>query len=314
MSAPMNVIKDIYKVICGFVQETKENNMSSFAAAAAFFVFLSIVPMMIIVCSMLAWLDLSPEVFFFLGQSIMPVESVELLRGVANEFKDHMLTTISLSAFITLWLAGNGVSALSYGLNSVHHVVDKKNFVVLRIMSSIYTIIFILMLSISLGILVMGNRINEMLETFIPPYHFAIAFIMRFRFLFVWVFLVIMFQVLYTVLPSVKVRYKMQFPGAMFASMCWSVISWVFSKYIDQFDGFAFYGSFSTTVVTMAWLYFCMYAVLLGAQINIFFSPVFKRIEQAGSNKKKVQQTGKEAGKRKHRAKRRGYIKNIKNK
>ncbi len=306
----MSVIRNIYNVICGFVQETKENNMSSFAAAAAFFVFLSIIPMMIIVCSMLAWLDLSPEVFFFLGQSIMPVESVELLRGVANEFKDHMFTTISLSAIITLWLAGNGVSALSYGLNSVHHVVDKKNFVVLRIMSSIYTIIFILMLSISLGILVMGNRINDMLETFIPTYHIVIAFILRFRFLFVWVFLALMFQVLYTVLPSVKVRYKMQFPGAIFASMCWSVISWVFSKYIDQFDGFSFYGTFSTTVVTMAWLYFCMYAVLLGAQINIFFSPVFNKIEQASNNRKKAQLTNKDTGRRRSSARRRGVIKN----
>lgn len=312
----MNLVKNIYNVICGFVQETKENNMSSFAAAAAFFMFLSVIPMMIIVCSMLAWLDLSPEVFFFLGQSVMPVESVELLRGVANEFKDHMFTTISLSALITLWLAGNGVSALSYGLNSVHHVVDKKNFVVLRIMSSIYTIIFILMLSISLGILVMGNRINDMLEKFIPTYHIAIAFILRFRFLFVWVFLALMFQVLYTVLPSVKVRYKMQFPGAIFASMCWSFISWVFSKYIDQFDGFAFYGSFSTTVVTMAWLYFCMYAVLLGAQINIFFSPVFNKIEQAASNRKRAKMTNAAAGKaskekahRRNSLRRRGTLK-----
>jgi membrane protein len=84
----------------------------------------------------------------------------------------------------------------------------------------------------------------------------------------------------------------------------------VFSKYIDQFDGFSFYGSFSTTVVTMAWLYFCMYAVLLGAQINIFFSPVFNKVEQAANNRKKAQLTNKDTGRRRSSARRRGVIKN----
>ena len=52
------------------------------------------------------------------------------------------------------------------------------------------------------------------------------------------------------------------------ASICWTGFSWGFSLYVDVYGGFSMYGSLTTIIVTMFWLYFCMYIVLMGAIVN----------------------------------------------
>ena len=38
------------------------------------------------------------------------------------------------------------------------------------------------------------------------------------------------------------------------------------------------YGSLTTIVLVMLWLYFCMYIILIGAEINSYFEDQFRRI------------------------------------
>ena len=38
------------------------------------------------------------------------------------------------------------------------------------------------------------------------------------------------------------------------------------------------YGSLTTVVVVMLWLYICMWIMLLGAQINTYFEPDFRYV------------------------------------
>lgn len=46
-------------------------------------------------------------------------------------------------------------------------------------------------------------------------------------------------------------------------------------RHIDNFANFTIYGSFSAIVLLMLWLYFCMYILLIGAEINKFMRPIF---------------------------------------
>ena len=63
---------------------------------------------------------------------------------------------------------------------------------------------------------------------------------------------------------------KYQFPGAVFTAFGWTLASFIFSVYMDIFKGFSnMYGSLTTIVLIMLWLYFCMYVMLLGGEINV---------------------------------------------
>ena len=69
-----------------------------------------------------------------------------------------------------------------------------------------------------------------------------------------------------------------EIPGAIFTAIGWMVVSWVFSIYLDIFNGFSsMYGSLTTIVILMLWLYFCMYSILLGGEVNkLMYDKLFK--------------------------------------
>ena len=74
---------------------------------------------------------------------------------------------------------------------------------------------------------------------------------------------------IYMFLPNKRRRLRSQFPGAIFTAFGWTLASFIFSIYMDIFKGFSnMYGSLTTIVIIMLWLYFCMYVVLLGGEMN----------------------------------------------
>jgi len=71
-------------------------------------------------------------------------------------------------------------------------------------------------------------------------------------------------------LPNHIVQLKVQLMGAAFSAVGWMIVSWIFSVYLDIFKGFSsMYGSLTTIVLIMLWLYFCMYILLLGGEVNV---------------------------------------------
>ena len=74
---------------------------------------------------------------------------------------------------------------------------------------------------------------------------------------------------MYRFIPKHKYRLKNQIPGAILAAIACNIISVFYSIYVNIFTGFSFmYGSLTTIVLAMLWIYACMYSVLLGAVIN----------------------------------------------
>ena len=44
--------------------------------------------------------------------------------------------------------------------------------------------------------------------------------------------------------------------------------------YVDYYHGFNVYGSLSSIVLIMIWMYVCMYILLIGANLNRYFGSV----------------------------------------
>ena len=77
---------------------------------------------------------------------------------------------------------------------------------------------------------------------------------------------------IYRFLPNRKDRIRNQLPGAVFTSIGWLVISFIFSMYLTVFTGFSvLYGSIANIILIMLWLYFCMYVMLLGGLVNVVY-------------------------------------------
>ena len=97
---------------------------------------------------------------------------------------------------------------------------------------------------------------------------------------------------MYKYVPNHKVNLISQIPGAVFAAVTWYVLSYIFSIYLNIFTSFSvIYGSLTSIILLMIWVYWCMYAILIGAEINAWMD---KRNKKKSENKNKKKNITKE--------------------
>jgi membrane protein len=79
------------------------------------------------------------------------------------------------------------------------------------------------------------------------------------------------FQLLYTVLPNRAQRWQSALPGALLASVAFSLVLRLFPLYVSLFgSGFSVYLAFGTVLLFTLWLYVVGMVIVGGAEINAF--------------------------------------------
>lgn len=262
------------KMIYLFTRQIKADNVSSYAASCAFFIFLSLVPMVILLCSILPFTPLREADLLLILQNDLPDTMSGVLSSIVSEVYGKSVGLLSVAVITTLWSAGKGVNALIMGLNAIEHIENKRNTIVMRIFSSLYTLVFLASIIVFLVLSVYGRVLGDMILTHIPKAAPLFNGLVNFRSIITIVLMVIVFMILYAVLPDTKMKIRMQFVGALFASLSWTLFSFLFSLYVENYNAFTMYGSFTTIIVLLFWLYACMYLVFIGANLNKYLRPL----------------------------------------
>ena len=92
-----------------------------------------------------------------------------------------------------------------------------------------------------------------------------LVFLLRLRHLVMAVFLWLLFTFLYRSIPSRRYSFREVRAGAAFAAAIWMFFSALFSLYAERFLDLTLYGSMAAMALTMLWLFYCQYIVLVGA-------------------------------------------------
>lgn len=209
---------------------------------------------------------------------VMPSPIVPMMSSLIESLYNSTVGVTSVAAIVTVWSASKGMLSIMRGLNAMNGVVEDRNYFVQRILASFYTILLLIVLLLSLVFMVFGTTLVRLLNDRIPILDHLMSVAMHFKPLFSWGILTLVFMVIYAYVPNVKLKLTKQFPGALFTAISWNLFSWGFSAYIEQVNDFGVYGSLSTIIVVMMWLYFCMYLLLVGAHINRFAVPFRREI------------------------------------
>ncbi|MBQ0000740.1 MAG: YihY/virulence factor BrkB family protein, partial [Clostridiales bacterium] len=161
---------------------------------------------------------------------------------------------------------------ISNGLNIIFRVKETRSWLINRIYSIIWTVLFVVVLIGCLFLLVLGNQIQIIVARYIPFLGMIIRKILDQRTLILLLVLFVIFELLYKVLPNRKTRFRNQIPGAVFTSVSWLLLSDFISVYFRIFPGFEnMYGSLAMILLILLWLDVCMILLLWGAEINAYF-------------------------------------------
>lgn len=265
------MVQRIFMTVKDVTSQMRKQNISAHAASTAFFLFLSLVPMLIVICTIIPYTPITEENLVGVLTDLTPEMIDPVVESLIAEVYDKSAGVLSIAVIITIWSAAKGVMALMNGLNDINDVEEARNYFMIRTVASFYTVIMLIGMILSLVLIVFGNRLVALLLYRLPQLQDLVSFLMNLRFVFVWFVLTILFGMIYAYIPNVKLKFRDQIFGAMFSAILWSVFSWGFSVYVDFVYSNSIYGSLSIIVFVMLWMYFCMYIILIGAHLNRYF-------------------------------------------
>lgn len=260
----------IIKYIKIFTAKIRDDYVASFSAHAAFFTLISLFPFLMFLSALLQFFPINAADIINLFMKYIPSFVSPTVTTVVNEIFNEVSTTfISVTAIFTIYPASKGFFAILRGMNSIYGIRETRNYFLLCINSIFYTFIFAVMIVVSFILLVFGNQILAFLLRIIPNIgHFSLV-ISVIRLFGAELLLTFFFLYIYMVVPNRRSKIKYEIRGAIFTSIGWIGFSALFSFYIDNFANYTkTYGSLTAIVLFMLWLYFCMYIMFLGAELN----------------------------------------------
>lgn len=265
-------MKKIFNVLKNIFNQLKKDHISEYAAECAYFTILSFIPFIMFFLTLVQYTNIGKETIYIIIKELTPQIAHKLIIGVIDEIYSKSIGTLSITAIIALWSSGKGFFSLCKGLRKIYKInFEDKSNVFIRIEGTIYTLIFIITIIIFLLIVLFGNRSYELAINKYEKIAIITFYLLKIRFILLIGIMFIIFLLIYKFIPRHKLKIKTQIYGALFSSISWYVISCFFSIYIDLFKGFSnIYGSLSSIILIMMWVYICMYMILLGGEINVF--------------------------------------------
>lgn len=257
------------------LDKIRRDQIGAYAAQSAYFIILSFFPFVMLVMTLLRYLPINSDTLITALIDLVPASSTDVITSILNEILEKSSgTLLSITIITLLWSAGKGLMAVTRGLNSVHEIDETRNYVVLRVISTFYTLLFAIMIIFTLIFLVFGNRLYVWISSYFPPLNHVAAFVISIRTFTSLLLLTFFFMLFYKVLPAKRLNFRHQIPGAIFSSTGWLLCSYAFSIYVDFSKNISYmYGSLAGIILLMLWLYFCMYIMFLGSELNLLIHP-----------------------------------------
>ena len=130
-----------------------------------------------------------------------------------------------------------------------------------------FAMIFVFLVALLLP--VFGKQIGVFLFTELGIFEQFIKVWNMFRWVISSIVLFIVFIMLYWIAPNKKIKCVSVLPGAVFATIGWVAVSFVFSFYVDKLSNYTTtYGSLGGIIVLMSWFYLSGWMIIMGGEIN----------------------------------------------
>ena len=269
------------------MNKCKRDKINAYSAQSAFFIILSLIPFLMVFSSLLRYTSITEGMILEIINRVMPEYIAPFIIGLIDEVYNRSVGLISVTAIIAVWSAAKGVQYIADGLNSVNDLEETRNWFVLRFWAVIYTVVFMVAIVFTLLILVFGNSLQTLATKYVPFLKYGVALLSNLRGLIFLGILILFFAIVFTALPNRKLSFKSQLPGAVVCAVAWYIFSFGLSVYVDYFNGFSMYGSLTTIALIMLWLYFCMYIMMMSAEINVVFNESIDRWLKKDRTRKK---------------------------
>jgi len=238
----------------------REDHVTLTGAGVAFFGFSAMVPLLAAAVSIYGLMADPTDIAAIVGdlRNAAPTEVADLVEQQLVSLTDSRSSTLGIAAVISttiaLWSSSSGFAHLMQAINIAYDEdTDERPFWLRRMIA----------LGLTLGFLLLIGTAAILINVLVGRWEF-LAWIA------VGAAAIIGLAALYRFGPDrADAEWEWVTPGAIFAVAGWLVVSIGFRYYIEFFGSYnETYGSISSVIIVLTWLYLAAVIVIIGAEIN----------------------------------------------
>lgn len=285
---------NIVRFIKIFQSNWERATINQSAAEMAYFVLLSLLPLLLVIANIIPLLPMDTGEVLGLVQSMVPSDIYGVLEPTLEGYLAGASSgAISFGLLAAIWSASKVITTLRNVLDDVYGAVQKKNFIIARILSVIVMIAILGVIGVVVFLFIFGEYIMLLIQEALG---FHIPFIEEFLTL-RWVVLITIlfgvFAIVYRYVPNHNLTLRYSFPGAIFATVGWLLLTQGFSLYVQYAGGDRLANAtFGAFIALMLFLYFSSIIVLFGALINamVFEWKNKQSVEQYEAERRRIRE------------------------
>ncbi|WP_053361587.1 YihY/virulence factor BrkB family protein [Bacillus sp. FJAT-27251] len=257
----------------GIWRRIQEDEVPALAAQLAYFFLLSLFPLLIFLVSLLPYLPLSHHDIMHFIRDFAPGDTADFFNDNMENVLKRDGALLSFGILATLWSASNGINAVVRAFNKAFRVEETRSFITARLMSIVMTVAMIFVFILALLLPVFGREIGELIFSQLGMEREFLDTWNTMRWMVSLFVLFFVFTGLYWIAPNKRLKITSALPGAFFATGGWAAASWAFSFYVSKFGQYTvIYGPIGGVIVLLIWLYLSAFIIIIGGQINAYFS------------------------------------------
>lgn len=261
-------MKRIKQAILVFLNRQSENGISSLAAQGAYYMLVSIVPMMILILTVLRYTLLDIDQAKTMLIENVPYYFQPYLAKIVEQIYQNAGLVLSFSAVMLLWSASKGVYILVDGCHMIFDQVKDRPYWKTAALALGYTAILVIAVPVLMAVTIFGGSLLSLLFQFVPALKEAWFLFVMLRLVFSAGVIFAILCLLYRFAAGVKLKFSHLAIGALTATILWQIFSYAFGFYVQTtVKQSSVYGGLNVILMIMLWFYSSIYIFFIGCQI-----------------------------------------------
>ncbi|MDE0067202.1 MAG: YihY/virulence factor BrkB family protein [Acidimicrobiaceae bacterium] len=273
LSSPIEVAREL-------IDQISRDRVGGLSAEIAFFALLSFFPTMIMLAALLGSVDAvigqsaAQEAEDWLVEQMVRIFGGDnTLESTVNDlFESSSAGALTIGAVLAIYAATRGFIAVVRALDIAYDHEQARGWFSTRLVGFGITLTSVIAAAVVMVALVVGPLFGEgerLSETLGVDAHYVTVWS--------WLRWPVVFLVMtgwaatvYHVAPNHRAPWRIEYPGALLASVWWSVVSVGFSTYLNIVSSGAnvVFGFLGGALSLLFWLYLMAMGLLVGAEVN----------------------------------------------
>jgi membrane protein len=261
-------------VITGVLRDFERKHLSLIAAGLAYNFLMSILPALLLLTSLAAYLPLQGGVHGLLSflSPVVPQQSMGLMLQLLNTIGSHRAGLLSFASITTLWITSVATKSVIAALDIVYEVREPRRVWTNKFLAVGLSLAVGILLLMAVLLTLVGPLIERLLSGVAPvqsvwleiwPFaHWGLAALFTFAAI----------ELLYLFAANIPASPRRTTLGALVATLGLLALAWGLSWYFSNFGEMKLgrlVEALATPIAVAVWLLWSATVVVLGAEINL---------------------------------------------